>query len=68
MKNLLSLVLLVVFLSGCDTLQSTYVPLKPGNFLPVRQAKDIAVITGTLNEPYEELGVILINNNRKPVF
>lgn len=54
-----SLIFLAFFL-GCTGLQVTYVPLKQGHFPPVRQAKDIPVITGTFREPYEEVGIILI--------
>ena len=38
----------------------TYIPLKEGYPPAIRQAKDIAIVTGTFKEPYEELGIILV--------
>ena len=46
--------------SACAGIQVTYVPLKEGIFAPVKAAKDIPLVTGTMSQPYEELGIILI--------
>ena len=51
---------LLIFLSGCAGIQSSYLPLKEGAFPPRRSAKEIPVVTGDLKEPYEEIGVILL--------
>lgn len=48
------------FLSGCSGIQSTYIPLQKKAFAPIRKAAEIQVLTGVPEEPYEELGVILI--------
>ena len=63
MKKLFLLALLLTAVGtfwACAGVQVTYVPLKEGVFPPVRPAKDIPVLTGTLSDPYEELGIILI--------
>lgn len=53
-------ILPLIFLSGCAGIQTTYIPLKQGTFPPRRPLKEVAVMTGDLKEPYEELGVILL--------
>lgn len=62
MKTLLIsfLLLPIMLMPGCAGIDVTYVPLKPGGYLPTRQAKDILIVTGDLAEPYEALGIILI--------
>lgn len=52
--------LLVTLLSGCEGIQINYIPLKAGTYLPRQKAENIPVLTGTVDEPHEELGVILI--------
>ena len=53
------LVFLLV-LAGCEGIQINYVPLKMGTYLPRQKAENIPILTGTVDEPYEELGVILV--------
>lgn len=61
MRTLLVLLVAIMgMLSGCAGIQVTYVPLKPGYFPPTRPLKEIPVVTGTFQKPYEELGIILI--------
>lgn len=57
------LIFLFLLVSGCFGMQVSYVPLKPGNFPTVRQARDIPVVTGTLPGPYEELGIIIVRKS-----
>lgn len=59
MKKLLPL-LLTVFLAGCGGIQVTYIPLQSENYFATRKAEDIPILTGSVSEPHEELGVILI--------
>ena len=54
------MIFVLAILSGCEGLQVNYVPLKEGVYLPSRRAEEIAVLTGSVEKPYEELGVILI--------
>ena len=50
----------LAFVAGCAGIQVTYVPLKSGYFSPRHAVQDIAIVTGTYSEPYDELGIILI--------
>ena len=53
-------ILSLALLSGCAGIQSSYIPLREGNFPPRRAPKEISVMTGDPKEPYEEIGVILL--------
>lgn len=55
--------LLFAMLSGCAGMEVTYVPLKAGHFPSVRPAREIPVLTGTVDEPYEELGIIIVRKS-----
>ena len=60
-KIFLSVLLAITFLlSACAGIQVTYMPLKEPHYAPVRPAKDIILVSGTVPEPYEELGIIMI--------
>lgn len=52
--------LLLLLLAGCAGIDVSYVPLKDGTYLPRQQAEKIPILTGTVEEPHEELGIILI--------
>ena len=62
MKKLFLATLLgmIEIFSACAGIQVTYMPLKEPHYMPVRPAKDIVLVSGTVPEPYDELGIIMI--------
>ncbi|GEM_PF-2954414 len=56
----LFVILFLLVFSGCEGIQIRYVPLKDGSFLPRSKSEKIPILTRDVEEPYEELGIIII--------
>jgi hypothetical protein len=59
MKKTILLISMLALLAGCATVRTDFAPLQV-NAAPAKTGGEILLVTGDVNRPYKELGVIFV--------